>query len=137
MELLIGHGANEVSRGFYGRLPLHFAAYGKQVKAAKFLIDNEGHALTRDDGGWTPMDFAILFGSESMLKLFLKNGATIPKYSIQLAIKNHCVEMIQPLIENGLDVNETLSSLGIAENCGCSHCIDALKECIKFGAKTD
>ena len=50
-----------------------------------------------------------------------------------MAIVEHCGEMIQPLIEYGLDVNENVP-FHEAAMCGCVSCIDILKECIKFGA---
>ena len=141
MEFLIQHGANVVAKGFNGWLPLHYASYFKQVNVAKVLTDNGGHNYFTNDGGYTPMDFAIMYGGESIFRLFLNNGAIVRQDSIQLAIKNHCVEMIQHLIEYGLDINEKNGPFSDAPffevaRCGCIRCVAALKECIKFGANT-
>ena len=93
------------------------------------------------EGGYTPIDLAIAHGSESMFRLFLKNGGTVTLDSIQMAIQHHSTEMIKPLIEHGLDVNEKIGPFGNpafyeAVECGCIHCVEALKVCIKFGANT-
>ena len=142
MELLIDNGADVVAIGTNGRLPLHYVAYSKNVKAAQLLIDNGGNTHSTSDGGYTPIDLAIALGSESIFRFFLKNGAIVSQDSIQIAIKNHCMEIIEPLIEHGLDVNEKMGPFGNpafydAVECGCIRCVEALKECIKFGANTN
>ena len=141
MELLIKHGADVLAKGMNGLLPLHYAAYSKNVKAAQLLIDNGGNTHSTNDEGYTPIELAIRYGSESIFRLLIKNGATLRQNSILMAIENHCVLMIEPLIEHGLDVNEKMGPFGNpafheAVECGCIRCIEALKECIKFGANT-
>ena len=142
MELLIDNGADVVAIGKNGWLPLHYVAFSKNVKAAQLLIDNGGNTHSTSDGGYTPIDLAIALGSESIFRFFLKNGAIVSQDSIQIAIKNHCMEIIEPLIEHGLDVNEKIGPFGNpafheAVECGCIRCVEALKECIKFGANTN
>ena len=126
-------GANVVAKGFEGWLPIHFAAYFKQSNAAQLLFENGGNDHSPNNLGFTPIDFTIMYGSESIFKLLVKNGATVRQDAIHMAIVEHCGEMIQPLIEYGLDVNENVP-FHEAAMCGCVSCIDILKECIKFGA---
>lgn len=142
VELLIEHGANLHAKGSNGWLPLHYAAYFKHFEVAQFIINNGGNNHSTSDGGHMPIDFAIIYGSESIFKLFTNNGATVRQDSIHMAIKNHCAEMIKPLVEYGLDINERSGPFGDiafheAVKCGCNHCVHALKECIKFGANTN
>ena len=139
MKLLIENGANVLAKGINGWLPLHNATYSKNIKAVQLLIDNGGNTYSTSEGGNTPIDLAITGRSESIFRLFVKNDATISRDSIQMAIENHCVEMIEPLIEHGLDVNEKIGPFGNtaiheAMKCGCEICIEAMKICIKFGA---
>ena len=133
MELLIENGADVVAKGIDGWLPLHYVAYSKNVKSAQLLIDNGGNTHSTNNGGYTPIDLAIKYGSEGIFRFFLKNGATVRHGSIQMAIMEHSGEMIRPLLEYGLDVNEN-APLHKAMECGCSRCVEALKDCIKFGA---
>ena len=141
MELLIKHGADVLAKGNSGNMPLHYAAYSKNIKAPQLLIDNGGNTHSANEGGYTPIDLAISYGSESIFRLFLKNGALVSQDSIHMAIENHSTEMIISLIEHGLDVNEIIGPFGKpafyeAVKCGCIHCVKALKVCIEFGANT-
>ena len=139
IELLICHGANLVAKGCNGWLPLHYAACNKHSKAAQLLVENGSDYFSVNDEGFTPIDFAIMYGSVSIFKLLVKNGATVSQDSILMAIEEHCVDMIQPLTEYGLDVNEKSGPFGNtaiheAIKCGCEICVEAMKECIRFGA---
>ena len=141
MELLIKHGADVLAKGNSGNMPLHHAAYSKNIKPPQLLIDNGGNTHSANEGGYTPIDLAISYGSESIFRLFLKNGALVSQDSIHMAIENHSTEMIISLIEHGLDVNEIIGPFGKpafyeAVKCGCIHCVKALKVCIEFGANT-
>ena len=136
IELLIEHGASPVAKGFQGMLPIHFAIYSGHMKAAQFLVQNGGNDHSADDTGFTPLDFAIKHNRENIFRLLFKNGATVRQDSIQMAITEHSGEMIMPLLGYGLDVNKN-ASLHEAMKCGCSRCIEVLKDCIKFGANID
>ena len=108
IEMLIKRGANVVAKGFDGWLPIHFAAYCKHSNAAQLLLENGGYDNSANDSGFTPIDFTIIYGCESIFKSLVKNGATVRQDSIHMAIVEHCGEMIRPLIEYGLDVNENV-----------------------------
>ena len=139
IELLISHGANIVAKGCNGWLPLHYATCNKHIQAVQLLVENGSDYSTENDEGFAPIDFAIIYGSVSIFKLLVKKGVKVRQDSILMAIEEHCVDMIQPLTEYGLDVNEKIGPFGNtafreAIKCGCEICVEAMKECIRFGA---
>ena len=120
MKLLIEYGADVLAKGWNGFLPIHYAAYYKHFEAAQFLVENGGNNHSATVGGFTPIDYAVMFGSENIFRLFIKKGAIVRQDSIKMAIENHSVEMIQPLIEYGLDVNYKDDEGKTALECGLS-----------------
>lgn len=62
------------------RVPLHWAASGKHIDVARYLLDSdlgEGKptVTAKDESDWTPLMIAVSVGADDIVELLLKNGA--------------------------------------------------------------
>jgi ankyrin repeat protein len=78
MQWLISHGADtNVRQGRYDMTPLHAAAVGGQLKAARILLQHNADIEAQDIDGWTPLHSASACGHPSLARLLLGYGVNV------------------------------------------------------------
>ena len=94
----------------YGRTPLHWAAYEKNLEIIQLLIEKGADVNAIDNDGNTPLQSAVNSGNLEIAKLLLKHGAEVNAIDIRgrtplhrAIIKGH-LATAQLLIANGADV---------------------------------
>ena len=96
--MLLDRGAdpNAVSRNPMAVQPLHSAAASRAVGIITMLLDHGADVNARQQGGWTPLHAAAIFGDLALVELLLKNGAkwispmTLARGPLDLAVeKDH------------------------------------------------
>ena len=115
-ELLIEKGADLHSKTHQGATPLHISAYFGFEDITKLLLKNGARINETDDEGLTPFylslrgekgevaKFLICNGAKIDIKVEVINGIVTP---LILAILNSWQDVIDLLIQNGANVNDT------------------------------
>lgn len=99
-----------------GVAPLHEAASENNMEIVKFLLDNGAVLDLCNEGKITPLRYALDFGQNlDMAKFLLNQGADKNVFdfpnietgetSLHIAIQNNNLEVVQFLIEQGINVN--------------------------------
>lgn len=84
-------------RSSRGWTPLHFAAKGGQVEAAKILLENGAEINAMDDRGTTALDFAVLYKHNFTAEFLRSKGAAPDARTILQDIENNWSRVL-PLI---------------------------------------
>jgi ankyrin repeat protein len=112
-QTLVDKGADVNVRAYGSYTPLMQAAFSGNLKAARFLIDNGADLNTRSQRG-TVLHNLIADkrkSREAMVKLLVESGAKLEEFSfgnkeLHLAVLQGSTDMVQTLIDLGVDVNQ-------------------------------
>ncbi len=123
-ELILNYGKdiNETDENNIGGL--YWAIKHDNVKAVRFLIENEANIEIVSDDGTTPLVLAIEENNPKMVEILIEEGKAniygyyigdnIEKYPIYCAIKNTNLNIIKILINNSFDFKKEPSILNYA-----------------------
>jgi hypothetical protein len=113
-DLLRHNVPNPDVRGYFGRNPLHAAAFSGSPEVVQILIEYDpAYINARDVDGWTPLHWASTghyFKGGSVVRLLLERGADINVQNqigwtpLHLASINGALEVVRLLLEHGADV---------------------------------
>jgi len=108
-ELLkYGTGVNTLYKtSGIGYMPLHVVNKNKQEEVAKLLISCGADVNVQDETGKTPMFYATQNADLNITKLLLNNKANVKDNPelLNIAVLNECTEIVEVLLEHGVDVN--------------------------------
>ena len=79
VSALIDKGAKieAVSTNQMKNTPLHAAIAGRQIEAARVLLERGANANARQEGGWTALQSAAQSGDREALELLIAHGADV------------------------------------------------------------
>ncbi|KAJ3403875.1 hypothetical protein CcCBS67573_g06458 [Chytriomyces confervae] len=90
---------------------LHWAASGKHVNVAEYLIEKGADVNALDDADWTPLMIAVSVGSAPLVDFLLQNGA-----DVNLQNENKQTPLFYAASKGWLDVCQLLISHGAKIN---------------------
>eukprot|EP00435_Cladocopium_sp_Y103_P030356 s3101_g7.t1 len=112
LEYLLRHGLNVDCRGHSTALGI--AAEHGHVKAAELLLQHGANVDAKDDGGYTPLHYAVREKNLQMAKLLMMHGASVV---IRMDKINNC-DQDGPELLNFLDSEEMIfMSLQLTKDC--------------------
>ena len=105
VSLLLEHGADPraVAKNLSMVTPLHSAAAGRNIEAARLLLREAVDVNARQQGGWTALHAAALHGDADLARLLLARGASAQavsddgKTAIELALDKGHTEIVDLL----------------------------------------
>lgn len=120
--LLLQSGADPNARVQLGDTPLHMIVSPEDKEEGKIRLEQVGLLLEHgavqspNDSGWTPLHYAVKYGQNDMVTLFLDRGCHIDvqtKYGqtpLYLALSNHKIDTADLLFRRGADAK--IATLG-------------------------
>jgi ankyrin repeat protein len=113
VEELLKYGidVNKLYKSTYGKgsMPLHVATKNKQEEVAKLLISYGADVNAQDETRKLPIFYATLYADLKITELLLTNKSNVKDNPelLHIAVKNECIEIVEVLLEHGVDVNTT------------------------------
>jgi len=88
----------------FGQTPLHLCVMvtaapnkrEKQFKMVKYLIKQGARINSRDKGGYSPIDYAVMSGDQEMAELLLSHGANVERTNETLVAKRKDILSLVP-----------------------------------------
>jgi len=108
VNVLIEKGVDVNTKDEYGFTPLSYAALKGHEEVVDQLIENGADVNIKNDWGGTALAQAVFFGHIEIAKVLIDNGADLDvkihgKPLVKFATKNGYEELVDYLIENGID----------------------------------
>ena len=91
VDVLLPRGADPMSRGDNGSLPLHLAARRGNEEIVKVLLDQSSvHVDVKDGSGKTALHLACSEGHKNVCQILLNFGASITEVAADKMTPLHC-----------------------------------------------
>ena len=112
-DILRHNGADPHVRGYFGKTPLHFAAYRENLEAVKKLIGYDADTNSKDDYGCTPLHYVSTgyhFKDDTVLRLLLEHSADVNARTtdgwtpLYVASAWGGLEVVRLLLKHGADL---------------------------------
>jgi ankyrin repeat protein len=106
-------GADSIRRG---RTPLMFAAFGRNIRIAEFLLSLGADVNAQDENGLTPLLIAAQQGNVEMMRVLLSRGASLLLFdadgadALAYAVGSRDTNAVAFLLSQGADINHSDSS---------------------------
>ena len=110
LQLMLLYHSNSLMFDERGLSPIHYAAIHNHTECAKLLNENGSPidiVSNTEKEVWTPLMFAARWGSISVAKFLVENGANVNyidkegNTALHLAVQCGCEPIVKMLVENG------------------------------------
>lgn len=137
--LLLNYGALCDIIDANGDTALHLAAAAGHLEAAQLLLEHGAGLNKKNEYDWTPLEVSKVFNHLDVFQLFIKQGAPTGDLDlIWLIERNADVEVVNMLLDRGIDVNVTNADGWSALEAACTEgCINMVRLLIKRGAEVN
>lgn len=152
LEYLVSRGFSLTSADATGMTALHYAADSMNMEAVNFLLDHQVDVNAADNGGYTPLFYALMsigadvrfggiigeetFGGKTIYAI--KRTSEEPYYGDMTSIVQRQVALVDLLIAKGADLNaQTKDGNTVLHMLACTNKLTTIQYLINAGAKKD